>query len=107
MGSKIPEARNALGAKASALQYEGNPVGQLFCPSNGCEARLSFVKRHDRRYATKTIEVAPCFRLKKRFNHDANCKYNLGDSSASSQKDRLQICFRPSQRRNLSFVFTY
>lgn len=78
MGSKIPEARNALGAKVSALQYEGSPVGQLSCPSNGCEARLSFVKRHDRRYATKTIEVAPCFRLKKRFNHDANCKYNFG-----------------------------
>lgn len=78
MGSKIPEARSALGAKVSALQYERNPVGHLSCPSNGCEARLSFVKRHDRRYATKTIEVAPCFRLKKRFNHDANCKYNLG-----------------------------
>jgi hypothetical protein len=77
MGSKIPEARVVHGAKVSALQFESRPIGLLACPSNGCEARLTFVKRHDRRYATKTIEVAPCFRLKKGSSHDENCKYNL------------------------------
>lgn len=77
MGSKIPEARVVEGGKVSALQYESSPGGQLSCPTTGCSARLTFVKRHDRRYATKTIEVAPCFRLKKGSSHDEGCKYNL------------------------------
>ncbi|WP_338514846.1 hypothetical protein VRC24_12670 [Pseudomonas poae] len=93
MGSKIPEARNAFGAKVSALQYESSPVGQLSCPSNGCDARLSFVKRHDRRYSTKTIEVAPCFRLKKQFSHDANCKYNIGGQLSIIAKESSSDLF--------------
>lgn len=77
MGSKIPEAKLVSGNRITALTYEDTPSGDVFCCSSGCEAQLSFVKRHDRRYATKTIEIAPCFRLKKNEEHELGCKYNI------------------------------
>jgi len=77
VGSKIPEAKLVSGTKTTAIEYEEKPFGDIFCCSPGCDAQLSFVKRHDRRYSTKTIEIAPCFRLKKNESHDISCKYNI------------------------------
>ncbi|ENT6848201.1 hypothetical protein ACFD7L_004316 [Vibrio vulnificus] len=78
MGSKIPEARLGSGNRVAATDYENKPYGALFCASPSCSAQLSFVKRHDRKYATKTVEIAPCFRLKRNEEHSAKCKYNIG-----------------------------
>ncbi|KGK01675.1 hypothetical protein, partial [Pseudoalteromonas sp. ND6B] len=78
MGSKIPEASLGFGNRVDATDYENKPYGTLFCASPSCSAQLSFVKRHDRKYATKTVEIAPCFRLKRNEEHSAKCKYNIG-----------------------------
>lgn len=77
MGSKIPKAK-LKGNEIEAVDYEKNPYGHLFCNSNGCSAKLSFVKRHDRKYVSKTVEIAPCFRLKPNEQHAEGCKYNIG-----------------------------
>ncbi|GHB06358.1 hypothetical protein [Modicisalibacter luteus] len=87
MGSKIPEAKLVSGKKTTALNYEKKPFGDVFCCSPGCDAQLSFVKRHDRRYAKKTIEIAPCFRLKKNEDHDLSCRYNIGGQLKIIAKD--------------------
>lgn len=96
MGSKIPEAKLASGAKTTALTYEEKPCGDIFCCSPGCGAKLSFVKRHDRRYANKTIEIAPCFRLKKNEDHDFSCKYNIDG--------RLEIIAKGSESEIFSAI---
>ena len=77
MGSKIPDAKVERGSLVSALAYEQQPFGKLFCSITGCQAELSFVKRHNRRYESKTVEIAPCFRLKRYEHHSLGCKYDL------------------------------
>ncbi|MCX7205847.1 MAG: hypothetical protein NT086_07670 [Proteobacteria bacterium] len=77
MGSKISFARLNFGDRLTALECEEKPQSELFCFSAGCAAKLSFVSRHNRRCTHSTIEVSPCFRLKKNELHDINCKYNL------------------------------
>jgi len=78
MGSKIPEAKMPSGNPITATSYEENPFGKLFCLSPSCSAQLSFVKRHDRKYLSKTVEIAPCFRLKRYEEHSLLCRYNIG-----------------------------
>ena len=78
MGSKIPEAKMPSGNPITATSYEEKPFGKLFCLSPSCNAQLSFVKRHDRKYLSKTVEIAPCFRLKRYEEHSLLCKYNIG-----------------------------
>jgi len=104
MGSKIPEASLSSGNKVTAIHYEENPFGNLFCLSPSCDAQLSFVKRHDRKYLSKTIEIAPCFRLKRSEEHSLDCKYNIGgqlniiakssDSDVFSAVDKSKFEFR-------------
>lgn len=77
MGSKIPNAKIDSGERVTALKYEAVPSGKIHCPSVGCDAELSFVRRHNRKYQSKTIEIAPCFRLKRYNLHADGCKYNL------------------------------
>lgn len=79
MGSKIPKAKLEGGLTMTAEAYEDatKKVG-LFCASAGCSAQLSFVQRHKRKYESKTIEIPPCFRLKKYENHADSCKFNIG-----------------------------
>jgi hypothetical protein len=77
MGSKIPAAMLYSGQTVTALSYEAEPGGEIFCTSNECQAELSFVRRHNRKYQSKTIEIAPCFRLKKHHVHHLACKYNI------------------------------
>ncbi|NNB49526.1 hypothetical protein [Pseudomonas fragi] len=77
MGSKIPEAKVESGERVTALKYEAVPAGKIFCCSMVCDAELSFVRRHNRKYQSKTIEIAPCFRLKKHHLHAVGCKYNI------------------------------
>ena len=72
MGSKIPEAKLGSGNHVAAIDYESKPYGVIYCVSPGCNAQLTFVKRHNRKYATKTVEIAPCFRLKKNKEHGLN-----------------------------------
>ncbi|AMO77683.1 hypothetical protein M8R19_25835 [Pseudomonas sp. R3.Fl] len=78
MGSKIPRALiQGLGG-ITALQYEALSTSpQPYCDSHVCNAEISFVKRHLRKCADQTIEVLPCYRLKKSSEHHQNCKYNL------------------------------
>lgn len=77
MGSKIPHAKLHSGQQRSALQYEQEPVGNVFCPSPGCNAQLTFVARHERQYVSKTIEIAPSFRLRQKQVHNTHCRYDL------------------------------
>ncbi|EKO3466774.1 hypothetical protein ACEC37_001466 [Vibrio fluvialis] len=77
MGSKIPEAIRANGTLVSALGFEQQPFGKLYCCIDGCSAELSFVKRHNRKYESKTVEIAPCFRLKRYEQHSLGCKFDL------------------------------
>lgn len=77
MGSKIPEAKIESGERVTALKYEAAPAGKIYCSSVACNAELSFVRRHNRKYQSKTIEIAPCFRLKKYHLHVVGCKYNI------------------------------
>lgn len=77
MGSKIPEAKVETGERVTAIKYEETPAGKLYCASIACAAELSFVRRHNRKYQSKTIEIAPCFRLKKHHLHVEGCKYNI------------------------------
>lgn len=77
MGSKIPEAKVESGERITALKYEAVPAGKIYCSSVGCNTELSFVRRHNRKYQSKTIEIAPCFRLKKHHLHVVGCKYNI------------------------------
>ena len=77
MGSKIPEARVQSGGRVTALTYETAPAGRIYCSSVDCNSELSFVRRHNRKYQSKTIEIAPCFRLKQHQLHVVGCKYNI------------------------------
>lgn len=77
MGSKIPEAMVESGERVTALAYEAAPAGRIYCSSADCNSELSFVRRHNRKYQSKTIEIAPCFRLKKHQLHVVGCKYNI------------------------------
>ena len=92
VGSKIPKAQLKSGSKVSATEYEENPYGNLFCTSQDCSAQLSFVKRHNRKCASKTIEVVPCFRLKRNEGHDINCKYNIsGQLSIIARASKSEV----------------
>ena len=65
VGSKIPRARLVTGNKVDVLAYERRTdEAKIWCETSGCEAKLSFVSRHNRKCASKTIEIPPCFRLK-------------------------------------------
>ena len=77
MGSKIPEARVESGRRVTALTYEASPAGRIYCSFVDCNSELSFVRRHNRKYQSKTIEIAPCFRLKQHQVHVVGCKYNI------------------------------
>lgn len=77
MGSKIPEAKIESGERVTALTYEAAPAGRIYCSSVDCNSELSFVRRHNRKYQSKTIEIAPCFRLKQHQLHVVGCKYNI------------------------------
>lgn len=77
MGSKIPEARVESGNRVTALTYEAFPAGRIYCSSMDCNSELSFVRRHNRKYQSKTIEIAPCFRLKQHQVHATGCRYNI------------------------------
>lgn len=77
MGSKIPDAATEAGNTITAIEFEKSPCSKLFCSSPDCDAELSFVKRHNRKYSSKTIEISPCFRLKRNRDHSHSCKYNL------------------------------
>lgn len=103
MGSKIPEAKLASGTKTTALKYEEKPFGDIFCCSPGCGVQLSFVKRHDRRYSTKTIEIAPCFRLKKNEAHDVSCKYNIDGQLNIIAKDSESEVFSAISQSKYEF----
>lgn len=105
MGSKIPEARLVSGIRVSALVYEKTePKEKVSCCSPGCTALLSFVKRHQRKYAgKKPIEILPCFRLKPLEVHGEQCKYNLnGRLKLIAKKSESEIFTALKQSR---FVF--
>ncbi len=103
MGSKIPEAKLYSGNKLSAVSYEKRPFGQLFCLSSSCNAQLSFVKRHERKYQSKTVEIAPCFRLKRYEEHSANCKYNIGGQLDIIAKNSESEVFSAIERSKFEF----
>ncbi|MDT4811005.1 hypothetical protein FQZ97_439310 [compost metagenome] len=89
MGSKIPQAFVPGRGKFTAWEYEALlSTPQPYCHSTGCQAEISFVKRHDRQFADQTIEVAPSYRLKKSAVHHPECIYNLNG--------RLQVVARSS-----------
>lgn len=103
MGSKIPEAKLSSGNKISATSYEAKPFGKLFCLSTSCNAQLSFVKRHDRKYLSKTVEIAPCFRLKRYEEHSLQCKYNIGGQLDIIAKNSESEVFSAIEKSKFEF----
>lgn len=103
MGSKIPKAKLASGKEITALIYEDNQFGNVCCCSPGCGAQLSFVSRHKRRYSKKTIEIAPCFRLKKNEEHDLSCKYNIDGQLKIIAKDSESEVFSAISQSKYEF----
>lgn len=94
MGSKIASARLTNNKIVNVVSYEKNPQGKISCATVGCNAELSFVSRHPRKCASKTIEIPPCFRLKPSEIHANGCKYNISGAlniiAKSSQSEVFQ-----------------
>ena len=103
MGSKIPNARLANKRIIDVLSYEKNPQGKVSCAINGCNAELSFVRRHPRKCASKTIEIPPCFRLKSNEHHAEGCKYNISGALNIIAKSSQSEVFRAISDKKYEF----
>ncbi|QFU06593.1 hypothetical protein FIU82_16510 (plasmid) [Pseudoalteromonas sp. THAF3] len=104
MGSKIPRARLVTGNKIDVLAYERRTdEAKICCETSGCEANLSFVSRHNRKCASKTIEIPPCFRLKPHEIHAEHCKYNIAGSLNIIAKSSESEVFKAIAEKKFEF----
>ncbi|EMR38457.1 hypothetical protein [Vibrio harveyi] len=104
VGSKIPRARLVTGNKIDVLAYERRTdEAKIWCETSGCEAKLSFVSRHNRKCASKTIEIPPCFRLKPHEIHAEHCKYNIAGSLNIIAKSSESEVFKAIAEKKFEF----
>ncbi|MEZ9746419.1 hypothetical protein AB4320_17200 [Vibrio splendidus] len=104
MGSKIPRARLVTDNKIDVLAYERRTdEAAIWCETSGCGAKLSFVSRHNRKCASKTIEIPPCFRLKPHEIHAEHCKYNIAGSLNIIAKSSESEVFKAIAEKKFEF----
>ncbi|HCH5323659.1 TPA: hypothetical protein NKY54_004564 [Vibrio parahaemolyticus] len=104
VGSKIPRARLVTGNKIDVLAYERRTdEAKIWCETSGCEAKLSFVSRHNRKCVSKTIEIPPCFRLKPHEIHAEHCKYNIAGSLNIIAKSSESEVFKAIAEKKFEF----
>lgn len=98
MGLKMTQARDAeTGRLLSVSDCEGLvPRPPFVCATEGCRAGVQFIDRHERQLATKTVEVAPHFRLNPRARHVGSCRYNTAG--------QMRIIARDSDSRVLENI---
>lgn len=62
----------------SAKEYNQDRKDKMLCEDSTCRIDVAYVRRYERQYGDKKINVEAFFRLKsKNFKHNEECKYNI------------------------------
>lgn len=104
VGSKIPRARLLTVNKIDVITCERRTdEAQIWCETLGCEAKLPFFSWHNRKCASKTIEIPLCFRLKPHEIHAEQCKYNIAGSLNIIAKSSESEVFKALAEKKFEF----
>lgn len=78
MGVKISVVKDkSTGNEITVKDCEKGHDGEYICKTDGCNAKMSFVKSHEKRRLDKTIEIPSFFKLKSNEKHAYKvCPYN-------------------------------